>query len=113
MTTLSVEKGNSTDYKNAFNVTSSSQQNSQNRPHAQTKVVLPADIDFSGWLIPTKELTMEREIGRGAFGVVYKGQWRGIPVAVKQILSAEMNEKDVRSFVAEIALMRSLRPHGK
>jgi hypothetical protein len=77
------------------------------------KLILPADIDFSGWLIPSSELKMEQEIGRGAFGVVFKGQWRGTPVAVKQILSTEMNEKELKAFVAEITLMRALRPHGK
>jgi hypothetical protein len=79
----------------------------------ESKVVLPADIDFSGWLIPSSELKMEQEIGRGAFGVVFKGQWRGTPVAVKQIPSFLMDAKQMRAFVAEITLMKALRPHGK
>jgi hypothetical protein len=71
------------------------------------------DLNFKGWLIPFNEISMEQEVGRGAFGVVYKGQWRGTSVAVKQILAEEMNEKEIKAFIAEISLMHSLRPHGK
>jgi hypothetical protein len=70
------------------------------------------DLNFKGWLIPFNEISMEQEVGRGAFGVVYKGQWRGTSVAVKQILAEEMNEKEIKAFIAEISLMHSLRPHG-
>ena len=40
------------------------------------------------------------------------GVWRSTPVAVKQI-SFNIEEKDIRNFVAEISLMKKIRPHGK
>ena len=85
-------------------------------------------------LIPKSELEFGKEIGKGAFGIVYKGlkfeninqmwncffewkkklgSWRSTPVAIKQILASKMNEKQIKDFVAEISLMKSLRPHGK
>jgi hypothetical protein len=88
--------------------------NGGNRPSSEIrKTLLPTAIDLSGWLIPAAELSMEQEIGRGASGIVFKAKWRGTPVAVKRILSTDMSDKDLTSFVAEISLMRALRPHGK
>ena len=43
---------------------------------------------------------------------ITKGTWRSTPVAIKQILSEKMNEKQIKDFIAEISLMQSLRPHG-
>ena len=39
------------------------------------------------WNISYDEIMMEQELGRGTFGVVYKGKWRDIPVAVKVLRS--------------------------
>ena len=39
------------------------------------------------------------------------GIWRSTPVAIKQIKAPE--HKEIRSFVAEILLMKKLRVHGK
>jgi hypothetical protein len=64
------------------------------------------------WDIPYDELVLERELGRGAFGVVYKGVWRLQDVAVKQLLgSAEKRGKRYRELLAECRLMMALRPH--
>lgn len=39
--------------------------------------------------IPWAELELKNVIGEGAYGTVYKGRWRGTPVAVKVINSTE------------------------
>lgn len=33
------------------------------------------------WQIPYEEITLESELGRGEYGVVYRGKWRNIAVA--------------------------------
>jgi serine/threonine protein kinase len=64
-------------------------------------------------LIAGSELTLLQEIGRGSSGMVYKAMWRGVDVAVKQLRSEQLSEKEMRDFVAEILMMKSLRPHGE
>ena len=55
-------------------------------------------------LIPSSDLTLGQSIGRGSYGEVFKGRWRGSEVAVKQIHTEE--ESDFRS---EAGLLQSLR----
>ena len=64
------------------------------------------------YIIDFKELEFEKEIGRGAFGVVFKGLWRSGQVAIKQLLvTGEVSEKELEEFKAEAALMKKIRPH--
>ena len=39
-------------------------------------------------------------------------QWRSTPVAIKVLKANKMEEKELIDFIAEINLMKSLRPHG-
>ena len=48
-------------------------------------------------------------IGRGAYGEVYKGKWRGSLVAVKKLRVVHMGDDFVEGFEREIALMSMLR----
>eukprot|EP00887_Chlorella_sp_A99_P003708 scaffold7.g3708.t1 len=41
---------------------------------------------ISPWLIAYKDLKLEKRLGDGSYGVVYKASWQGAPVAVKQCL---------------------------
>lgn len=63
------------------------------------------------WNVNMSELELEKEIGKGAFGIVYKARWRGKIVAVKKVLAAEMTEVQVEDFAKEVKLMQTLRPH--
>jgi len=70
------------------------------------------DVDMSQWYVDFKEIVLGEEIGRGAFGVVYKGEWRGSVVAIKKMLMDNLLNKDPANFKAEASLMKSLRPHS-
>jgi len=63
------------------------------------------------WEIDFNELVIEKEIGRGSYGVVLKGMWRSVPVAAKKMLTESMTEQNIVDFLTEISLMKSLRPH--
>jgi len=63
-------------------------------------------------VIKYEELTGMKQIGRGAFGVVYRADWRQIDVAVKQLLNMDtLTTKEVEAFFDEVALLQNLRAH--
>ena len=55
------------------------------------------------WEIPHEELVMEKKIGKGSFGVVYKGKWRNSHVAIKMCQS--MSPEDLENFLREAEIM--------
>jgi len=64
------------------------------------------------WEIKMSDLLIEKEIGRGAYGIVFKARWREEAVAVKKIIGdADISDELVKAFTAEIKLMKNLRPH--
>ena len=80
--------------------------------------VIPAE---SEWNIEYKALKLTKEIGRGAFGVVYQGTWKGVQVAgmvgvshshcqVKQALLDSSSLK-MQDFFGEAEVMKKLKPH--
>ncbi|PRP82680.1 outer membrane autotransporter barrel domain-containing protein [Planoprotostelium fungivorum] len=63
-------------------------------------------------IINESELKNLVQIGRGAFGIVYKAQWRSADVAVKQLVNQDLLAREqVESFVHEVHLLERLRPH--
>ena len=58
--------------------------------------------------IPVHEIKNLRQIEKGSFGVIYEATWRGTIIAVKK-LPSNMNQKLLKEFYQEAALMRSLR----
>jgi serine/threonine protein kinase len=73
----------------------------------------PAKRSTAGWEIKYKDLRIDKEIGRGAFGQVFKGSWRMQPVAIKQLLISgeKLTESELAEFMGECELMMTLRPH--
>jgi tRNA A-37 threonylcarbamoyl transferase component Bud32 len=62
--------------------------------------------------IAWSEITLQGNIGGGAFGAVYKGQWRSTAVAVKLLNSACQEQLDpaiLKAFTDEVRIMHSLR----
>jgi serine/threonine protein kinase len=76
----------------------------------------PLATELRSFEIRIEELVFEKEIGRGAFGVVYKGMWRDSQVAIKQLLLEETSgavfERELKTFQDEAATMSAMRPHA-
>ena len=51
----------------------------------------------------------QKELGRGGFGVVFKGTWLMTEVAVKEFLLSGLTDETLREFEAEANTMRALR----
>ncbi|KAL6063116.1 Tyrosine-protein kinase receptor [Balamuthia mandrillaris] len=56
------------------------------------------------------ELEFGKQIGQGSFGVVYQGEWRLTPVAIK--LLNNLKQEQLEEFQQEVELMQNLRPHS-
>jgi len=69
-------------------------------------IATPKNREFE-WEIPRGELVKENEIGKGCFGVVWKGKWRGITVAIKQLVS--VNADILEDFKHEVGILGRLR----
>ena len=59
--------------------------------------------------VAMKDIKLGERIGRGTFGEVYKGTWRGAIVAVKKLTTTTVSEEFVQEFEKEVSLMRNLR----
>ena len=74
-----------------------------------TQLLNPQGGD-SSWNVPRKEVIIREEIGRGASGLVSKGQFRGQIVAVKQIHQFILTQKHVMNeFKREVRIMASVQ----
>lgn len=59
------------------------------------------------WEIPREEITLNRKIGAGQFGDVWKGEWKGsVEVAVKTMKEGTMSTD---AFMKEAEMMKKLR----
>eukprot|EP00727_Mastigamoeba_balamuthi_P003259 m51a1_g12930 putative protein kinase (323) ;mRNA; r:1695-2941 len=66
------------------------------------------DKDEYEWEIPYAELELGKKMGEGTFGIVYRGRWRGTPVAIK-MLKSNVTAHVLRDFKAEVGLMGRMR----
>eukprot|EP01117_Protostelium_nocturnum_P002673 TRINITY_DN1349_c0_g1_i2.p1 TRINITY_DN1349_c0_g1~~TRINITY_DN1349_c0_g1_i2.p1 ORF type:complete len:889 (+),score=156.70 TRINITY_DN1349_c0_g1_i2:101-2767(+) len=67
--------------------------------------------DAKSCVIDEDEISNISEIGRGAFGIVYKGTWRQLPVAIKQMKTHHATIEELSEFVREVSIIKGLRAH--
>eukprot|EP01119_Soliformovum_irregulare_P012216 TRINITY_DN315_c0_g1_i6.p1 TRINITY_DN315_c0_g1~~TRINITY_DN315_c0_g1_i6.p1 ORF type:complete len:437 (-),score=120.67 TRINITY_DN315_c0_g1_i6:295-1605(-) len=79
--------------------------------HPQPRDLELSPVDSKKYSIEYSDLKIQENIGEGAFGTVYKAIWRSSPVAVKKLKVEAMKQDVLKQFVAEVALMKDLRPH--
>jgi|JI6StandDraft_1071083.scaffolds.fasta_scaffold07031_10 serine/threonine protein kinase len=58
--------------------------------------------------IPFSEITLEKQISEGGYGIIYKGKWRETTVAVK-LFKIDTSESSVKDFLSECHAMEALR----
>eukprot|EP01118_Nematostelium_gracile_P003395 TRINITY_DN1390_c0_g1_i1.p1 TRINITY_DN1390_c0_g1~~TRINITY_DN1390_c0_g1_i1.p1 ORF type:complete len:612 (-),score=99.25 TRINITY_DN1390_c0_g1_i1:89-1924(-) len=69
----------------------------------------PPQDNADKWTIQFSELNIQKEIGEGAYGVVYLATWRNASVVVKTVKIGSENAR--ADFYREIANLKHLRPH--
>lgn len=58
-----------------------------------------------------KEIAYKEKIGEGNYGVVFKGKWRSVDVAVKQLHRVQLEEAALAEFRHEAEIMGKLGSH--
>lgn len=69
---------------------------------------LEEDPSLLRWRVSLQAVVLSRELGRGAFGVVYRGLLNGSPCAVKMMSRSAFNEDQMARFIHEILLIGSI-----
>jgi len=74
-----------------------------------SKPYAAASMQPGGWTeIPEHELRLGSKIGGGAFKTVYRGEWRGTPVAIGSLISENASQADIDDLRKELQLLQSL-----
>jgi hypothetical protein len=60
------------------------------------------------WVIDFNEIALGKQIGLGSYGVVYRGKWKGVEVAVKRFIKQKLDERRMLEFRAEMAFLAEL-----
>jgi class 3 adenylate cyclase/tRNA A-37 threonylcarbamoyl transferase component Bud32 len=61
------------------------------------------------WVIKYEDIQIADQIGIGSYGVVFKGTWKGIDVAVKRFIKQRLDERHLLEFRAEVACLSEMR----
>ncbi len=60
------------------------------------------------WIIDFSEIQLGKQIGQGSYGVVYRGKWKGVDIAVKRFIKQKLDERNMLEFRAEMAFLSEL-----
>jgi len=67
-----------------------------------------ASANLCRWIINYKEIQLGKQVGTGSYGIVYRGSWKGVEVAVKRFIKQKLSEKLLLEFRSEMALLSDL-----
>jgi len=73
-----------------------------------TSKIEERDSSIEEWEIPMKEITLEKKLGEGIFGTVYRAKWRGSTVACKKLKNPDVHD-ELSDFKKEISIIGKLR----
>lgn len=59
--------------------------------------------------IPYEELDIQDQIGGGGFSLVYRGLWKGTPVAIKKWFDPNATDEMMQEFREEVMTLQQLR----
>jgi hypothetical protein len=65
---------------------------------------------MGNWSIKSSDIQIGKKLGEGSFGAVFKGSYKGKPVAIKK-LAANMLGTQVSAFFQEAATMFAIKPN--
>ncbi|OQS03189.1 kinase [Thraustotheca clavata] len=71
--------------------------------------MLETNITLRRAAIEYKDLQFANQIGQGAIGAVFKGDYHGTPVVIKKMLQSQIDSNNVALFAKEIQLLSTLR----
>jgi class 3 adenylate cyclase len=60
------------------------------------------------WIIDYHEIQVGKQVGLGSYGVVFRGKWKGVDVAVKRFIKQKLDERRMLEFRAEMAFLSEL-----
>ncbi len=60
------------------------------------------------WIIDFSEIQLGKQVGLGSYGVVYRGKWKGMDIAVKRFIKQKLDERSMLEFGAEMAFLSEL-----
>jgi len=69
------------------------------------------EAEFKKAEIPFEELNFKEKLGEGAYGIVFRGEWRMIDVAIKRLKEGMISASQLSEFQAEMRIMVNLKPH--